>query len=278
MNLRAALIQLNSGDDPDRNLAVTAELVERAANSGAGLVLTPEITNCVSSDRAHQRAVLHPEGDDPTLAALREQAARLRIWLLIGSLALRTGDTDGRLANRSFLIDPDGAVVARYDKIHMFDVTVSSSESYRESDAFRPGNRAVVAQTAFGKVGLSICYDLRFPGLYQALARGGAQILTVPAAFTAVTGAAHWVPLLRARAIETGCYVLAPAQTGSHGLHEGRERRTFGHSLAVSPWGEVLVEGGEAVGVFPFEIDLGEVADARRRIPVLTHARDFEGP
>ena len=276
--MRAALLQLSVTDDPAENLPVTLSLVREAAAGGAGFVLTPEVTNCLSSDRAHQRAVLRHEEDDPTLAALRAEAIDLGIWLLIGSLGLLTHDGDGRFANRSFLVSPDGTVAARYDKIHMFDVNVSETEQYRESSGYRPGTRAVLAATPFGRIGLTVCYDVRFPQLYRRLAQAGAQILTVPAAFNDTTGAAHWHSLLRARAIENGAYVLAPAQTGSHAAHDGRPRRTYGHSLAVSPWGEVLVDAGAEVGVSFVELSLAEVEKARARVPSLCHDRDFEGP
>ncbi|GHD98350.1 amidohydrolase [Defluviimonas sp. 20V17] len=277
--MRAALVQLNVSDDPAANLPRTRDLVRAAAAGGAGFVLTPEVTNCLSSSRAHQQAVLHREEDDPTLAGLRDEARAHGVWLLIGSLALRTDDADGRFANRSFLIAPDGSVAARYDKIHMFDVTLSETETYRESAGYRPGARAVVAQTPFGRIGMSVCYDVRFPHLYRALAQAGAEILTIPAAFSQVTGAAHWECLLRARAIETGCYVLAPAQTGTHAAGEGRApRRTHGHSLAVAPWGEVLVDAGTEPGLSFVDIDLAEVTRARARVPALTHDRPFEGP
>ncbi len=276
--MRAALLQLSVTDDPAENLPVTLSLVREAAAGGAGFVLTPEVTNCLSSDRAHQRAVLRHEEDDPTLAALRAEAADLGIWLLIGSLGLLTHDGDGRFANRSFLVSPDGTVAARYDKIHMFDVNVSETEQYRESSGYRPGTRAVLAATPFGRIGMTVCYDVRFPQLYRRLAKAGAQILTVPAAFNDTTGAAHWHSLLRARAIENGAYVLAPAQTGSHAAHDGRPRRTYGHSLAVSPWGEVLVDAGAEVGVSFVELSLAEVEKARARVPSLCHDRDFEGP
>ncbi|MFO1176497.1 MAG: carbon-nitrogen hydrolase family protein [Paracoccaceae bacterium] len=276
--MRAALIQLSVSDDPQANLPVTLDLVRQAVAGGAGFVLTPECTNGLSSDRARQRATLRHEADDPTLAALRAEAARHRIWLLVGSLGLLTEDADGRFANRSFLIAPDGAVAARYDKIHMFDVNVSDTEQYRESAGYRPGDRAVLAATPFGAVGMTVCYDVRFPHLYRRLAQGGASILTVPAAFNDTTGAAHWESLLRARAIENGCYVLAPAQCGSHGAHNGRPRRTHGHSLAVAPWGEVLADGGDAVGVTFADIDPEAVARARGRVPSLTHDRPFTGP
>ena len=253
-------------------------MLEGAAGAGAGFVLTPEVTNCLSSDRAQQRAVLRHEEEDPTLAALREDAARLKLWLLIGSLALKTDDEDGRFANRSFLIGPDGGIVARYDKINMFDVDVSETEKYRESAGYRPGTRAVIAPTPFGTLGLSICYDVRFPQLYRRLSQAGAQILTVPAAFNDTTGKAHWQSLLRARAIENGAYILAPAQTGTHAAHEGRPRRTWGHSMVVAPWGEVVADGGTDPGITYAEIDLAAVERARRRIPSLMHDRPFEGP
>ncbi|TCP61098.1 putative amidohydrolase [Rhodovulum bhavnagarense] len=278
--MRAALLQMTSGDDPEVNLASAREMIREAAGAGAGagFVLTPEVTNCLSASRAVQERVLQYEADDLTLAALRAEAAELGIWLLIGSLALKTGDADGRFANRSFLVASDGAITARYDKIHMFDVQINDTESYCESEGYRPGNRAVMAATPFGVLGLSICYDLRFAHLYRTLAHAGAEILTVPAAFSPVTGAAHWEPLLRARAIETGCYVLAPAQCGSHSASEGRERRTHGHSLAVSPWGEVLADGGDAPGIVYVDLDREEVARARARVPAITHDRPFAPP
>lgn len=276
--MRVGLVQLSVTDDPLANLPVTQDLVRQAIAGGADFVLTPEVTNCLSSDRAHQRAVLRHEEDDPTLAALRAEAAGAGIWLLIGSLGLLTHDTDGRFANRSFLIGPDGGIRARYDKIHMFDVTVSETEKYLESSGYRPGNRAVVADAPFGRIGMSVCYDVRFPHLYRRLAQAGATILTVPAAFNDTTGAAHWESLLRARAIENGAFVLAPAQCGSHANHNGRPRRTHGHSLAVAPWGEVLADGGSDVGVTFADLDLTAVERARGRVPSLAHDRTFEGP
>ena len=281
MNLRAGLIQLTSSDDPAANLPATEALVREAAAGGAQLILTPEVTNIVTSDPALRARLLRSEADDPTLARLRAVAAELGVWLLIGSLALRTDDQggDGRFANRSLLVGPDGAVRARYDKIHMFDVDVSETETWRESAAFRPGERAVVAPTPWGGLGMTICYDLRFPALHRALAEAGAAILTVPAAFTRPTGEAHWEVLLRARAIETGCFALAPAQCGAHPRGDGGEmRRTWGHSLAVAPWGEVLADGGEAPGVTLVDLDMGAVEAARRRIPALRNARRFAGP
>ena len=276
--MKAALLQLTSSDDPVANLQTTRNMVAQAAGAGAGLILTPEVTNCVSLDRRHQQRVLQREADDITLLGLSEAASKFGVWISIGSLALLTEDPDGRFANRSFLIAPNGEVVARYDKIHMFDVNVTEAETFRESEGFRPGKEAVLAETEIGNIGLTICYDLRFPHLHRTLARHGAQILLVPAAFSPVTGRAHWEPLLRARAIETGCYVLASAQTGTHSAQSGASRSTHGHSLAVSPWGEVLADAGEETGVTLVDLDLSEVAKARKRIPALSHDRDFAGP
>ena len=224
--MRIALIQLTVTDDPVANLAATLGFVRQAHAEGAEFIMTPECTNGLWSNRAAQKALLRLEEDDATLAALRDEAGKLGIWLLIGSLALLTGDSDGRFANRSFLIRPDASIAARYDKIHMFDVNVSETEVYRESAAFRPGSQAVIAQTPFAPIGMTVCYDVRFATLYRKLAQGGAQIITVPAAFNHITGAAHWETLLRARAIENGAFVLAPAQTGFHAETEGKGRRT----------------------------------------------------
>jgi len=276
--IRAGLLQLNSSDDPEANLPRTRALLREAVERGAEVVLTPEVTNCVSASRARQELVLRHESEDPTLAALIEDAQAHGIWLLIGSLAVKTDDANGRFANRSYLISPDGKIVARYDKIHMFDVEISEDESYRESAGYRPGERAIRAESALGQFGLTICYDLRFPTLYRHLAQAGAEILTVPSAFSPVSGAAHWESLLRARAIETGCFVLAPAQCGTHEAKEGKMRKTWGHSLAVNPWGEVLVDGGTAAGVLTVDMDMAEVAEARQRIPSLSHDRSFKSP
>ena len=276
--MRAGLVQLNVGDDPAVNLPVTVDLVRRAVAGGAGFVLTPECTNALSGNRAHQRSVLRHEADDPTLAALRDEAARAGVWLLIGSLGVLTHDADGRFANRSFLIGPGGEIVARYDKIHMFDVNVSETEIYRESAGYRPGATAVLADAGFAKIGMTVCYDLRFAHLFRHLAQAGAQILTVPAAFNHITGAAHWEVLLRARAIETGCFVLAPAQTGFHAETAGKGRRTFGHSLAIAPWGEVFADAGTDPGVTLVDLDLSQVVTARARVPSLSHDREFTGP
>ena len=278
--LRAGLVQLSSSDDPEANLVATEALVREAAAGGARLVLTPEVTNMVSFSRARQRAAFRREGEDPTLARLSAVAAEFDIWLLIGSLGLiAEDDPGGRFVNRSLLVGPDGAVRARYDKIHMFDVDIGEGESYRESDGYRPGDRAVLAPSPWGGIGMTVCYDVRFPALHRALAEAGATILTVPAAFTVPTGRAHWELLLRARAVETGCFVLAPAQCGENRAAEGeRARSTWGHSLAVAPWGEVLADGGAAPGVTLVDLDLAQVAEARRRVPALANARPFAGP
>lgn len=278
--VKAALVQLNASDDPAANLPRTLAMIDEAVAGGADLILTPEVTNCVSASRERQRAVLVPEAQDPTLAAVRETAARLGAWTSLGSLALAPDPAaaDARFVNRSFLIAPDGGIAARYDKIHMFDVQVSEVETYRESDGYRPGDTAVVAKALGATIGLTICYDVRFPYLYRRLAQAGAAIILVPSAFSPVTGAAHWETLLRARAIETGCFILAAAQTGEHAAAKGRARRTWGHSLAVSPWGDILADGGTDPGITMVDLDLSAVEDARRRIPSLTHDRVFEGP
>ncbi|MEM6439353.1 MAG: carbon-nitrogen hydrolase family protein [Pseudomonadota bacterium] len=286
--MRAALIQTCSGDDPIASADAASALIRRAAAKGADLIATPEVTNIVTLSRRHQHETLRAEADDPSLAAFRGLAAELGKPLLIGSLALladaHAGPGDAPFVNRGFLLGPDGSVRARYDKIHMFDVAVSDSERYRESSAYRPGARAVVADLPEApgapRLGLTICYDMRFPALYRALAEAGAQILTVPSAFTVPTGRAHWETLLRARAIETGCFVLAPAQTGTHPakVADARIRKTYGHSLAVAPWGEVLADAGEAPGVTLVDLDLSRVAEARSRVPSLANARPFAPP
>lgn len=281
--MRAGVVQMNSGDDPARNLTQAEALIRKAAAQGARLVLTPEVTNLVTRDRARQAAILQPEGTDPTLAALRRLAGDLGIWLLIGSLALAADDGAGRWHNRSFLIGPDGGIRARYDKIHMFDVELGGDESYRESSAYAPGERAVLASVDAAPepltLGLSICYDLRFPHLYRQLAQAGAQVLCIPSAFSPVTGRAHWEVLLRARAIENGAYVLAPAQAGLHSAVRDGGRRSWGHSLAVSPWGEILAQAdGESPGLLVVDIDPAEVDRARARVPSLRQDRPFSPP
>jgi predicted amidohydrolase len=276
--MKAAILQLNVTDDPLANLDVTRGMLADAVEQGAEFILTPEVTNCISTSRDHQQEVLHHEGDDPTLASLRADAKEHGVWLLIGSLGLKTDDPDGRFANRSFLIDPHGEIVARYDKIHMFDVQVTPTETWKESSAYRPGAQAVLARTPFANVGMAVCYDVRFPELFQSLSEAGAQILTIPAAFSPVTGAAHWHTLLRTRAIETGCFVIAPAQTGTHASAAHKTRDTYGHSLVVSPWGEVIVDAGAEAGVSIFELDLAQTDAARAKVPSMSHKRPFNGP
>ena len=270
LRFTVALVQLQSGRRPQVNIEVAAKLIKEAKDRGAHFVLTPEMTNIMETDRGALLAALSPEDEDPGLSALRELARSLRLWLHVGSLAIKvSGD---RAANRSFLINPDGNIVARYDKIHMFDVDLLNGESYRESQTFQPGDAAVCADTPWGRLGLSICYDLRFPALYRALAEAGSSFLAIPAAFTRQTGEAHWHVLVRARAIETGCFVFAAAQGGMH--ESGRE--TFGHSLIVDPWGMVLAEDGTEPGLVMAEIDPAAVAAARGRIASLQHGRRFE--
>lgn len=276
--MRAAVLQLTASDDPSENLSHTITCVRQAASEGAEFIFTPEVTNCVSTSRARQNEFLQSQSDDKTLAAMCSLAAELRISISIGSLAVKTSDPDGRFANRSFLIDPSGQISAQYDKIHMFDVQISESETYRESAGYRPGEAAVVADSTLGPIGMAICYDMRFPLLANALAHAGAEILLYPSAFSPVTGAAHWHSLLRARAIETGCYVIAAAQTGNHPTSGPKARSTYGHSLVVDPWGEVILDAGTNAGVYAFDIEMVNVAKARQKVPSLLNARSFTGP
>lgn len=271
--LKLAAIQMRSGTEPEANIAEAGALIRQAAGQGAGFIATPEMTNLLDIRPGMARQKVRPEARDESLPVLSALAAELGVTLLIGSLAIALEEeAETRFANRSFLIGPDGAILARYDKIHMFDVEVGDGQIYRESRAYRPGKTAVLAQTPFARIGLTICYDLRFPHLHRMLAKAGAEILTIPAAFTRVTGEAHWHVLVRARAIETGCFVIAPAQAGRH--EDGRE--TFGHSLIVSPWGDVLAEGSATEpGVVIAEIDLADVEAARRRIPSLGNEQVF---
>jgi len=273
--MKTALLQITSSDDPAANLRMVEAMVREAATNGAGFVLTPEVTNCVSASRTRQEDVLALPDDDMFRAAAPGLAKDLGIWLLLGSVAVKTTDADGRFANRSMLYSPEGVEVAWYDKIHMFDVQVSETETYRESAGYRPGDRAVVADAGFARIGMTVCYDIRFPKLYRTLAHAGAEVLTVPAAFSPVTGAAHWESLLRARAIETGCWVLAPAQTGTHEAARGRARSTHGHGMAVAPWGEVVLDQGTEPGIGWVDLDMAAVAEARGKVPSLTHDREF---
>ena len=276
----ASCIQFTSARDYEPNIRIVSDLVRRARDDGADFVMTPENTGLTEPIGKLRREKARDEANHPVLAALREVAQETGVWLLIGSLAvdlsreLDTGQGEGRLANRSYLLDSSGAIIARYDKIHMFDVDLAGGESYRESNAFRPGGRMVLAETPWGVLGMTVCYDLRFPHLYRALAQAGADFLAVPSAFTVPTGKAHWHVLIRARAIENGCFVFAPAQWGEHA--EGR--RTYGHSLIVDPWGEVLADAGEGVGIVSARIEISGIAKARRMVPSLQHDRPYTKP
>jgi predicted amidohydrolase len=269
-SFKVGLIQMRSGLDPAANLAGVLELIDQAKQAGADYVLTPEMTNILAIKRDHLFANIVAEENDPTLATLREVARDLAIYVHIGSLAIKASAE--KAANRSFLIDRKGEVAARYDKIHMFDVDLAGDESYRESSNYRPGELAVLADLPWGRLGMTVCYDLRFPALYRALAEAGASFLAIPAAFTKQTGEAHWHVLMRARAIENGCYVIAAAQGGQH--ENGRS--TFGHSIVVDPWGKIVAEGGIEPGVIMAEIDPAAVVAARSKVPSLNHGRRFE--
>jgi len=264
-----ALVQTNSGNQVGPNVIAVGEMIRAARGAGADLVMLPETVSLMETRSKLVFEQVRPQDEDEALMAFRALADELGIWLHTGSLPIRLSDT--RIANRSFLLDPSGAIKATYDKIHMFDVDLPGGESYRESKNYQPGERAVLADLPWGKLGLTICYDLRFPHLYRALAKAGADFICVPAAFTRVTGQAHWHVLLRARAIETGCFVFAAAQTGTH--QNGRQ--TFGHSLIIDPWGEIIADGGEEVGIITARIDPAKVAEARGRVPSLEHDRDY---
>lgn len=269
--LRTACIQMRSTANITPNIDAAVDLISAAAGEGAEFIATPEMTNLLDIRPGQARPKITAEADDACLKALSDLAHRLDVSLLIGSLAVALPD-DARFANRSYLIGRDGIIKARYDKVHMFDVDVGDGQAYRESDAYRAGRAATLIETEFGRVGMTICYDVRFPHLYRALGQAGADLITIPAAFTQVTGAAHWHVLVRARAIETGCFVLAPAQGGHH--EDGRD--TFGHSMIVSPWGEILAEADHnEPGYIIADLDLAEVSQARARIPALHNDRDF---
>ena len=267
---RATLVQLRTGRSVAANVDAVAKLVREAKTLGADYVQTPEMTALIEADRKSLFANISEEEHDRALIAFRELARELKIIFHVGSLAVKV--SPDKAANRSFLIGQDGEIVARYDKIHLFDVSLANGEAYRESNSYRPGETAVVAELPWGRLGLSVCYDLRFPALYRALAEAGAHFLAIPSAFTQQTGEAHWHVLVRARAIETGCFVLAAAQGGKH--ENGRE--TFGHSLIVDPWGRIVAEGGIEPGLVMAEIDPALVAEARGRVPALEHGRRFE--
>jgi predicted amidohydrolase len=261
------LYQARTGIEPDRNAADLVSAVEAAGRDGAAMLFTPEMSGLLDRDRARAAPYLRGEAEDKVLAAVREAAARTGIWVHLGSLALKRGD--GRLANRGFVIDSSGGIRASYDKLHLFDVDLPTGESWRESASYAPGERSVVVETPAGPLGLAICYDLRFPDLFRALTDAGARILSVPAAFTVPTGRAHWHILLQARAIEAGVFVVAAAQGGRH--EDGRE--TFGHSLVIGPWGEILLDMGDETGLGYADIDLAGVEEVRSRLPALNHRR-----
>jgi predicted amidohydrolase len=269
---RIALFQMTTGIDPDANAQAMVQAVEAAASGGAAMVFTPEMSGLLDRDRARAAARIVREEDSPVLGAVRAAAARAGIWVAIGSHA--TLRDDGRWANRSFVIDDKGAIAARYDKIHMFDVDLATGESWRESSAYAPGEEVVTVGTPAGRLGLTVCYDLRFPALFEALGRARCDLIAIPAAFTVPTGAAHWHVLQRARAIEASAYVIAAAQVGKH--EDGRE--TYGHSLVVDPWGEVLLDmGGEAAGLGFAEIDPARIAVVRAQVPSLANKREIPG-
>ncbi len=266
----AACIQMCAGTQPDDNAAQAARAIRRAARRGAQLILTPEMTGMIEERPAALFAKARAEKDDLVLKDLRGLAAELQVWLLIGSLAVRAGPQ--KLANRAFLIDPQGRIKSRYDKIHMFDADLPGGQVFRESRHYRPGAAARLADLPWGKIGLTICYDLRFPALYRHLARAGADFIAAPSAFTHLTGKAHWHVLLRARAIETGCFLFAPAQGGRH----PSGRRTYGHSLIVDPWGTILAARNSArPGLIFARIDPAAAAAARARLPVLSARSRF---
>ncbi|HSX56461.1 MAG TPA: carbon-nitrogen hydrolase family protein [Sphingomonas sp.] len=266
--MKAAILQMTSGIDPLANARALTDGVAQAAAGGAVMLFTPEMSGLLDRQRERAAANIVAEGEDRVLAAVREAAAKHGVWVHLGSLALK-GETDGRFVNRGFVIDNSGAIRARYDKLHLFDVDLPTGERWRESDAYAPGTGAAVVGTPLGMLGLAICYDLRFPDLFRALTDAGATLLSVPAAFTRPTGAAHWHVLLRARAIEAGVHVIAAAQAGEH--EDGRA--TYGHSLAIDPWGEVLLDMGEGAGLGFAEVDPARVSDVRSRVPALAHRR-----
>ena len=270
--LTVACVQTNTKRDPADNIAEVSPLIRQAKAMGADLITTPEIVGMLEPKRELSFAKAKPEESHEVLAAFRALAAELGVWLLIGSISIKV--SEDKLANRSFLVDPTGTIIARYSKIHMFDVQVGDGQVYRESNTYQAGGEPVIAETPWGRVGMTICYDIRFPYLYRSLAKAGANVIVAPAAFTKVTGEAHWHVLQRARAIETSSFIVSAAQTGEHA--EGR--RTYGHSVIVAPWGEVLADAGEDVGVITAELDLARVEEARRKVPSLTHDRDLGDP
>ncbi len=273
--MRIALAQLSSGIDPNENARLLASHIAEAAAGGATMVFTPEMSGLLDRDRSRAAKVIRNESDDVVLSTIQTEARNAGIWVQLGSLAVKTsGNLDEKWVNRSYLINPDGEITARYDKIHLFDVDLDPDEALRESSAYAGGHNAIVAPIPGATLGLSICYDLRFPGLYEALTDAGADILSVPAAFTVPTGRAHWEILLRARAIEAGAFVVAAAQYGSH--EDGRS--TYGHSMVVDPWGEILLDMGEGIGLGFCDLDLGKVLEVRSRVPAVANRKRFDPP
>jgi len=268
---RAALIQITAGPEPASNALQNAALVQEAAAGGAQFVMLPEVCNMIEPDRAALRQKVRPEDEDETITVLRETAAKAGVWVLVGSAVVAPNGPEGKLANRSLLIDSVGEIRGRYDKMHLFDVNVGSDDVYRESDTYQGGDKLALVETPWGSIGMTVCYDLRFPHLYRDYAKAGAVMLTIPSAFTRPTGMAHWHVLLRARAIECGAFVFAPAQTGDH----PGGRKTYGHGLVVDPWGEVLIDQGEETGIAYAEIDARLAEAARSRIPALKNDREY---
>jgi len=273
--LRISLAQMCSGIDPDENASQLRSLITEAAAGGATMIFTPEMSGLLDRDRSRATSAIRTEQDDMVLATVRSEAAKQRIWVQLGSLAIKTsGDPEEKWINRSYLINPDGEIDAFYDKIHLFDVDLGPDETQRESSAYARGNRAVVASVPDATLGLSICYDLRFSALYEALTNAGAEILSIPAAFTVPTGKAHWEVLLRARAIEAGAFVVAAAQYGRHA--DGRS--TYGHSMVVDPWGEILLDMADGTGLAFCDLDLTKIQEVRSRVPAVANRKSFEMP
>lgn len=270
--LIVACIQTNSKPDPIENISEVTEMIRSAATEGADLITTPEIVGMFEPNRESALSKAQPEDSHEVLAAFRDLASQVGKWILIGSISIKI--SSNKLSNRSFLIDSNGDIIARYSKIHMFDVQVGDGSTYQESKTYEPGDQAVVANTPWGVVGLTICYDIRFPNLYRDLAQSGAKLIFVPSAFTQVTGEAHWHVLQRARAIENGCFIVSPAQVGIH----SRGRQTYGHSLIVAPWGEILADGGTDIGILLAELDLKQADTARAKVPSLGHDRPYFRP
>ncbi|MCH2629601.1 MAG: carbon-nitrogen hydrolase family protein [Nisaea sp.] len=268
-NLKVACIQTNSKSDPNINIREVSSLIRAARSNGAELITTPEVVGMLEPNREKALNKAQPENYHGVLREFRALSRDLAIWLLIGSISIKL--SNGKLANRSFLINPDGQIIARYTKIHMFDVEVNDGSIYRESATYQPGTSACLARTPWGLVGLTICYDIRFPALYRDLAKAGAKIIFIPSAFTEVTGEAHWHILQRARAIENGCFIVSAAQTG---MHE-QNRKTFGHSIIVDPWGNILADADKDVGFITADLDLNLVDEVRKKIPSLTHDREY---